>query len=487
MLVRARWRTAGSPGEPRGERESPRSPGTPPVRGDGKPRIARLPHFLRPRFVGTNPGPMPFLHAGRRQGMGGRARPPLSTASFLSRDGRWGPGRDPSRFPGRAPGPWHRTARPARARGGALGHRPSRGAIHSPRRARFRWPRRDPRRRGNRHRPAGDPSPHAERSGGTEPGAPGISRPHPLGGARALRLLGGPPGKRGRSRRPSRDGHRPALGAPARRRCERRGGLCVWPTRNARSRAPALRASRGRRGAGDGGTHGLWLRSLLRMRHPAGRGRIHETLRRRASCARRSDRQRPGAGIGALMDLSVRIGDLNLEHPVLNGSGTFDAIAARRAFGDALVESFPFSAFVSKTITPEPRAGNPPPRLFETSSGLVNSIGLPNKGLRGFLELDLPRLAELPVPLVVSVMGVSRQEFSGLVEGVAGRDEVAAVELNVSCPNVESGLVIGEEPAEALALLETLRPITAKPLIVKLSPNVADPAGVALAAEQGGA
>ena len=187
------------------------------------------------------------------------------------------------------------------------------------------------------------------------------------------------------------------------------------------------------------------------------------------------------------MDLSVRIGDLNLEHPVLNGSGTFDAIAARRAFGGALVESFPFSAFVSKTITPEPRAGNPPPRLFETSSGLVNSIGLPNKGLRGFLELDLPRLAELPVPLVVSVMGVSRQEFSGLVEGVAGRDEVAAVELNVSCPNVESGLVIGEEPAEALALLETLRPITAKPLIVKLSPNVADPAGVALAAEQGGA
>jgi dihydroorotate dehydrogenase (NAD+) catalytic subunit len=77
--------------------------------------------------------------------------------------------------------------------------------------------------------------------------------------------------------------------------------------------------------------------------------------------------------------------NIELRHPVINGSGTFDAIAARRAFGDALLGEFPFSAFVSKTITPEPRAGNPPPRLWETPSGLINSIGLPNKGLEGFL------------------------------------------------------------------------------------------------------
>jgi dihydroorotate dehydrogenase (NAD+) catalytic subunit len=178
---------------------------------------------------------------------------------------------------------------------------------------------------------------------------------------------------------------------------------------------------------------------------------------------------------------------LRLRHPVINGSGTFDAIAARRAFGEALLREFPFSAFVSKTITPEPRVGNPPPRLWETPAGMVNSIGLPNKGLDGFLASDLPHLAELPVPLIVSVMGTSHDQFVRLVEGVGGRDEVAAIELNVSCPNVESGLIVGESPDEARALLRRLRPLTDKPLIAKLTPNVPDPAPVAVAAEEGGA
>jgi dihydroorotate dehydrogenase (NAD+) catalytic subunit len=187
-------------------------------------------------------------------------------------------------------------------------------------------------------------------------------------------------------------------------------------------------------------------------------------------------------GAGPATDLC----GLRLAHPVLNGSGTFDAIAARHVFGDALLERFPFSAFVSKTITPEPRAGNPPPRLFETPSGLINSIGLPNKGLEGFLAADLPQLAELPVPLIVSVMGTSHDEFVRLVEDVAARDEVAALELNVSCPNVKSGLIVGESPQETRSLLRVLRPLTAKPLIVKLTPN-APPAPVALGAEEGGA
>jgi len=187
------------------------------------------------------------------------------------------------------------------------------------------------------------------------------------------------------------------------------------------------------------------------------------------------------------MDLSTDLAGLRLEHPVLNGSGTFDAIAARRAFGDALLEAFPFSAFVSKTITPAPRAGNPPPRIFETPAGMINSIGLPNKGLEGFLEHDLRQLVELPVPLVVSVMATSRAEFARLVEGVSAREEVAAVELNVSCPNVESGLIVGEQPGETHALLEALRGLSEKPLFVKLTPNIADPASVAVAAEEAGA
>ena len=185
--------------------------------------------------------------------------------------------------------------------------------------------------------------------------------------------------------------------------------------------------------------------------------------------------------------MTVELCGVQLRGPVLNGSGTFDAIAARRTFGDELLERFPFDAFVSKTITLAPRQGNPPPRLWETPAGLINSIGLPNKGLDGFLESDLPQLAELPVPLVVSVMGFSRDELATLVEAVGARDEVALIELNVSCPNVESGLIMGADPGETAAAVERLRPLTAKPLIVKLTPNATDPSAVAAAAESEGA
>jgi dihydroorotate dehydrogenase (NAD+) catalytic subunit len=178
---------------------------------------------------------------------------------------------------------------------------------------------------------------------------------------------------------------------------------------------------------------------------------------------------------------------VRLAGPVLNGSGTFDALAARRAFGDALLERFPFHAFVSKTITLAPREGNPPPRLWETPAGLINSIGLPNKGLDGFLAHDLPELAELPVPLIVSVMGFSREELATLVGRTGERDEVALIELNVSCPNVETGLVMGADPAETARAVERLRPLTDRPLVVKLTPNANDPAAVARAAEEAGA
>jgi dihydroorotate dehydrogenase (NAD+) catalytic subunit len=185
--------------------------------------------------------------------------------------------------------------------------------------------------------------------------------------------------------------------------------------------------------------------------------------------------------------LAVELAGLQLEHPVLNGSGTFDVIAALRTFGPALRDRFPFAAFVSKTITPDPRGGNSPPRLWEAPAGLINSIGLPNKGLEGFLGADLPVLASLPVPLIVSVAGFSHEQFALLVERVGSRPEVAALELNVSCPNVKSGCVMGSEPAETAALMRAVRPLTSKPLIVKLTPNAGDVPAVAEAAEQGGA
>jgi dihydroorotate dehydrogenase (NAD+) catalytic subunit len=178
---------------------------------------------------------------------------------------------------------------------------------------------------------------------------------------------------------------------------------------------------------------------------------------------------------------------IELGHPIVNGSGTFDAIAARRTFGDALLADFPFAAFVSKTVTVEPRQGNPPPRLWEQPAGLINSIGLPNRGLRGYLEHDLPALSELPVPLIVNVMGFTRAEVGELVAAFAERVEVAALELNVSCPNVESGLIMGADPGETAALLEHVRPLTGKPLIVKLTPNATDVGAVAAAAEGAGA
>ncbi len=185
--------------------------------------------------------------------------------------------------------------------------------------------------------------------------------------------------------------------------------------------------------------------------------------------------------------MTVDFCGLELAHPIINGSGTFDAIAAHRAFGDELLERFPFAAFVSKTVTLEPRQGNPPPRLWEVAGGLINSIGLPNKGLHGYLEHDLPMLATLPVPLIVNVMGFSRDDVAQLVQAFAERDEVRALELNVSCPNVETGLTMGADPTEVAALLHRVRPLTGKPLIVKLTPNATDVAAVARAAQDAGA
>ena len=185
--------------------------------------------------------------------------------------------------------------------------------------------------------------------------------------------------------------------------------------------------------------------------------------------------------------MSVSFCGLELAHPIVNGSGTFDAIAARLAFGPGFDEVFPFSAYVSKTITAAPRAGNPPPRLFEVPAGLINSIGLPNKGLDGYLESDLPQLATLPVPLITNVMANSAEELAPLIEALDARPEVAALELNVSCPNVRTGLDIGSDAGELGRFVSAVRRLSAKPLIVKLTPNAADVPGIAQAAEAAGA
>ena len=178
---------------------------------------------------------------------------------------------------------------------------------------------------------------------------------------------------------------------------------------------------------------------------------------------------------------------IELRHRVINASGCFDVLAARRVFGEELYERFPFAAYVSKTITLAARDGNPPPRLWESAAGMINSIGLPNRGLSAYLEDDLPALAELPVPLITNVMGSTAEEVGELVAALQDREQVTAIELNVSCPNVATGLDIGADPVGLEALLRHVRPLSRKPLVVKLTPNTADVAACAAAAEAGGA
>jgi dihydroorotate dehydrogenase (NAD+) catalytic subunit len=178
---------------------------------------------------------------------------------------------------------------------------------------------------------------------------------------------------------------------------------------------------------------------------------------------------------------------LELDHPIINGSGTYDALAARRVFGDAFERNFPFSAYVSKTITLEPRTGNPPPRLWELGQGMINSIGLPNKGLVRFVDEDLPEYATLPAPLIVSVMGFSTDELIGILETLDGHDEIAAFELNFSCPNVKTGNIVGSDPVECDAMMTQLRAHSDKPMIAKLAPSTSRPDLVAMAAESAGA
>jgi dihydroorotate dehydrogenase (NAD+) catalytic subunit len=147
------------------------------------------------------------------------------------------------------------------------------------------------------------------------------------------------------------------------------------------------------------------------------------------------------------------------------------------------------AAHVSKTVTPLPREGNPSPRIVEAAAGLLNSIGLPGPGVDDFRARILPRLAALcGVPIVVSVGGFGPGDYAAMVAALDGEPAVAAIELNLSCPNVESGcLSIGTDAGETEAVTARCRALTRRPLWVKLSPSVADVAAIARAAEAGGA
>jgi dihydroorotate dehydrogenase (NAD+) catalytic subunit len=182
------------------------------------------------------------------------------------------------------------------------------------------------------------------------------------------------------------------------------------------------------------------------------------------------------------VNLSVALGRLLLENPVLVGSGTFGY--AREMAG--LIELRRLGGILPKTITKAPRPGNPPPRTYETSGGMLNSIGLDNDGIEAFIANLLPYLAGLGTKIVVSIAGKSLPEFIDMAARLDCLPGVDALELNISCPNVSGGVDFGTDPAMCEAVVSGVRKVTSVPVIAKLTPNVTDIALIARAAEAGG-
>jgi dihydroorotate dehydrogenase (NAD+) catalytic subunit len=181
-------------------------------------------------------------------------------------------------------------------------------------------------------------------------------------------------------------------------------------------------------------------------------------------------------------DLSVRLGPLALEHPLMDASGTFDLLEyARRYDGDYFAD-FPYAAYVPKTVTADARIGNPPPRVTETAAGMINAIGLENPGVRAWIG-HLPEWAALRQPVIVSVGGNEPGQYAAVVTALEAHlagappgtaPRVAGYELNVSCPNVSSGLQIGADPSATAEVVAACRAATGRFLLAKLTPNVRD-------------
>jgi len=185
----------------------------------------------------------------------------------------------------------------------------------------------------------------------------------------------------------------------------------------------------------------------------------------------------------ASVHLEVQLGRLRLANPITVASGTFGY--AREMAG--LVNMSRLGGILPKTITQQPRLGNPPPRTVETTGGMLNSIGLDNDGIEAFIQRQLPYLASLETAVIVSIAGKTIEEFvamAGRLEGIAG---IAALELNMSCPNVSGGVDFGTSATSCEKLVSGVRGACSLPILAKLTPNVTDVTAIAQAAEAGGA
>jgi dihydroorotate dehydrogenase (NAD+) catalytic subunit len=197
----------------------------------------------------------------------------------------------------------------------------------------------------------------------------------------------------------------------------------------------------------------------------------------------RARRQRGGVR-APMVDLSAAVGSVRLTNPVMAASGTF-------GFGPEYapwVEIGRLGGVSTKGVSPVPWPGNPPPRVWETASGLLNSIGLQNPGVERFLQEDLPFLRETGTRVVVNIIGHTVDEYGQVAARLNQVSGVDALEVNISCPNIkEGGIAFGHDPAMAAAVVRTVRQATTLPVWVKLSPNTHDLAGMARAVEAAGA
>jgi dihydroorotate dehydrogenase (NAD+) catalytic subunit len=183
-------------------------------------------------------------------------------------------------------------------------------------------------------------------------------------------------------------------------------------------------------------------------------------------------------------DLTVNLAGLQLRNPVMTASGTF-------GYGEEFaqyVDLESIGAFVTKGLSLKPRAGNPTPRIVETPGGMLNAIGLQNVGIDAFIAKKVPFLRSVGTPAIVNFFGSTVDEYAEMVRRLDEIPEVAALEVNISCPNVkQGGIVFGTDPDCAASVVSACRAATKKPLIVKLSPNVTDVVVMARACEDAGA
>jgi len=182
--------------------------------------------------------------------------------------------------------------------------------------------------------------------------------------------------------------------------------------------------------------------------------------------------------------LELELAGIKMKNPVMVASGTFGYGEEASKF----VELDKLGAIVTKTITLEPREGNPPPRIVETASGMLNSIGLQNKGIKDFIENRLPFLAKYKTPVIANIAGDSAKEYAELAKMLNKESAVKGIEINISCPNVvKGGMFFCFDPKATAELVRLVRKQTSLPIIVKLSPNITDIAAIAKEAEAAGA